>query len=202
MRLLPLLTALLFTFIVSTCDSRPNDVEGAGVDTPPEAGVDRTPNDGNLDIYDVDPEDPYLLSNRTLLGLKPGEPIAPYTDALRKGKLKTGEGNFAGYYIDGAEGGELGFMMPDTEDETLIGDIYIFSPSVVTEEGIRVGLSYSELTERLGAIDFYGSEIESRVYGEHEGLRYQLDINSNTPEKIAAGDIPASTKVKAIVINR
>ena len=201
MRVVRFLPTLLLSLLLCTCGDRPIDEDGAGVDTPEDTAPDLTPNDGNLDIYDVDPEDPYLVSNGVFLGLKPGEPLAPYTDALRKGKLRTGEGKFDVYYIDGAEGNELGYTLADPNDENKIGDIYITSPAVVTEAGIRVGLTYAELTERLGTVAFHGSEQEGRVYGEHEELRYRLGMESGK-RNLTEADIEPATEVTEIVIHR
>ena len=160
-----------------------------------------TLNEGNTDLYDVDPEDPYLLSNGTFLGFKPGEPLGEYRDALRPGKLRNGEGTFDAYFIDGAEGSELGYLLADPENNDLIGDIYITSPSVVTEKGVRVGTTHAELIERIGAVTFRGSEIESRVIGSKDGLAYRLAMNSPDTD-LDNSRIPGETAITQIMIEQ
>lgn len=195
-----LLVSLLISCSFLTCGDDKSDPEGAGVDTVETADTEN-PNEDNTDIYDVDPDDPYLVSNGIFLGLKPGEPLGAYADGLRKGKIKTGEGSFDVYFIDGAEGDELGYVMPDPKNNNLIGEIFITGRSVVTEEGIRIGLSYDELIERLGKITFHGSEVESRVYGSKHGLSYRLDMASNQYD-LDNRTIEPDTKVTQIVIDR
>ncbi|NJC26408.1 hypothetical protein [Neolewinella antarctica] len=193
---------LLLSFFLCTCGNRPNELaeDGAGVDTGTTPEIDN-PNEDNTDIYDVDPEDPYLMSNGAILGLKPGEPLGEYADGLRTGRIRTGEGDFDVYFIDGAEGDELGYLLPDPTAKSRIGDIILTAPTVVTEKGIRVGLTYAELIERLGAVAFHGSETEARVYGTKDGLRYRLDVNS-TKRDLTEADIEPGTRITEIVINR
>lgn len=194
------LSALLLTLLLCTCGETNTDPDGAGVDTV-EMDDTEQPNQDNTSIYDVDPDDPYLVSNGYFLGFKPGEPIAEYVDGLRKGRLRTGEGDFDVFFIDGAEGNELGFLTADPANEQNIGNITITSPAVVTEEGIRIGLSYEELVERIGAITFHGSEVESRVIGNKHGLSYRLEMESNKYD-LDNSTIKPATKVTQIVIDR
>ena len=196
-----LLPALLLSTLLCTCDRAPTTEtpdEGAGVDTKMEDDLS-TLNDGNTDLYDVDPEDPYLISNGSLLGFKPGEPLAAYRDALRPGKIRDGEGTHEVFFIDGAEGGELGYLMASPTDPETIGDIYITSPAVVTEQGIRIGATYAELQERIGAINFHGSEIEGRIFGSQDGLAYRLDGHSTEYAMDNSGINPETPIVQIVI---
>ncbi|OAV46094.1 hypothetical protein [Lewinella sp. 4G2] len=202
MKVFHFITAAILLITCAACggDAAGPPEEGAGFDTEMTPEID-SPNEDNTDIYDVDPEDPYLISNGTFLGLKPGEPLGAYAEVLRKGRLKDGEGSFDVYYIDGAEGSKLGYLMPDPLDKNIVGDIYVTSPAVVTEKGIRVGTTYEELVERIGAISFHGSEIESRVYGNKEGISYRLDMTSADYD-LDNSRISPETAITEIVISR
>ena len=193
---------LLLPLFLFTCGPATEPVtEGAGVDTEADSDIEN-PNADNTDIYDVDPEDPYLISNGTFLGLKPGEPLAEYAPTLRSGVVQTGDGDYTVYFIDGAEGDELGYVMRgDYAYDDKIGDIYVTHPSVVTEQGIRVGTTVKELRERIGAVTFHGSEIESRVTGSKDGIGYRLDIPS-TEYNMDNSKIPADAMVQMLIIER
>ena len=193
---------LLLPLFLCTCGpAQETPLEGAGVDTEADPDLD-DPNADNTDIYDVDPEDPYLISNGTFLGLKPGEPLAPYAPTLRKGVVETGDGDYTAFFIDGAEGDELGYVMRgDYAFDDQIGDIFVTHPSVVTEQGIRVGTTVKELRERIGAVTFHGSEIESRVTGSKDGIGYRLNIPS-TEYNLDNSTIPEDALVQMLIIER
>jgi len=192
-----LFLALLLLFLIS-CGNEPaiitdtSDIEITAVET-------ENPNDGNTAIYDVDADDPYLLSNGYFLGMKPGESLTGFVDVLREGELKTGEGEFPVFYIDGAEGDELGYVYSREGTAGAIDEITITSPKVVTEEGVRVGLSFNELTQRLGEPEVFASEIESRVYATQDGITYRLATNGK-PGKTTAEDIEGDVEVMQIIL--
>ncbi|TXF87569.1 hypothetical protein FUA23_18460 [Neolewinella aurantiaca] len=188
---------LLLLFLVS-CSSEPTSVtDTSGTETP--AAETEDPNDGNTAIYDVDADDPYLVSNDYFLGMTPGGSLADFKDGLRNGELRTGEGAFEVFYIDGAEGDELGYVYSMDGAEGTIDQITITSPKVVTEEGVRVGLSFNELTQRLGELEVFASEIESRVYATKNGVTYRLNTNG-TPGKTTAEDIKGDVEVAQIIL--
>ena len=203
MKQFTLITALLLGFVACSCGSKEvkSSPETAGVDIDNNEVIADDPNENNTGLYDVDFDDPYLVSNGTFLNFKPGEPLDAYIDILREGSMQTGEGSFKVYYIDGAEGNELGYLMTDPIDKTLIGDIFITSPAVVTEDGVRIGTTYEQLIERIGRVSFHGSEIESRVYGNSDGISYRLDMVSNQYD-LDNDKILPNTKISEIVIAR
>ncbi|MEM9526007.1 MAG: hypothetical protein AAGA31_05310 [Bacteroidota bacterium] len=201
LRILQSFTSLLLLLLLVTCSQPPAD--DATLETEAESEVTETPesNQDNTANYEAEEEEPYLLSNGYFLGMQPGLPIIDFAGGLRKGNLATGEGDFEVYYIDGAEGSELGYLMPDPRDEHSIGDIFITSPDVVTELGVRVGHSFAELQKRLGPLEVHGSEIEGRTYASKDGLWYRLDT-ANFSYEVDPATIDPTTKITEIVIQR
>jgi len=187
----------LIIALITGCNDQPPSI----AEVPDEQVAPQTPelNDDNTAIYDVDDEDPYRISNGIFLGLQPGESFVDYQEGLRKGTLKSGAVSLSAWYIDGAEGNELGYVLPDPRDAGTVRSIVITSPDVVTEKGIRVGYEFPELMQRLGTLSLHGSEIESRVYADEGNLRYRLDMASNKPN-IKSSEVPAGTKVTEIWI--
>ena len=118
-------------------------------------------NQGNLDLYEVDPEDPYEIDeDGSFLGIAPGDALDTHRDGLREGDAP---GRF---FIDGAEGSELGYL---TAEAGQITGVFITAPNVVTRNGIRVGYSLAELTERIGETRALGDGLRER-----DGLTYRL----------------------------
>ena len=197
LRALPL--CLLVVGLALSCKTD-STADAAATPTPPGADA---PNVDESSIYEVDPEDPYLIFNGTFFDLAPGQPLAPAEARLRKGKLETGDGSFEVYYIDGPEKEELGYILPDPNDETRIGDIYLTSERVVTEQGVRVGNTYAELVERLGALEVHGSEIEGATYASVGAgkLRFRLD-EQHFNYDLGAETVSPGAKVVEVVIPR
>ncbi|SEQ89629.1 hypothetical protein [Neolewinella agarilytica] len=178
-----------------TMDDRTSE-EGTG------EAILEDPNGDNTDNYAIDNEDPYLISTDGLLGMTPGKLLADFSAGLREGKLDTPEGEFDVLYIDGAEGEELGYLVPEPRDERMIGEITITSSKVVTAPGLRVGNTFAELQERLaGDLEVYGSEVEGRTYAVSDGVWYRLDAG-NWMQDVDQGSIPPDTKVIEIVLPR
>lgn len=173
----------------------------ATADAPTQpAGADAA-NVDEESIYEVDAEDPYKIFNGTFFDFAPGQPIAPAVERLRKGKLKTGDGKFEVYYIDGRDKEELGYLMADPNDASKIGDITITSDQVITEEGARVGWTYAELTQRLGPLEVNGSEVEGATYATSDRLRYRLDEPHFTYD-MGGETVGSGAKVLEVVIAR
>jgi|GEM_PF-1726834 hypothetical protein len=191
---------LLLVFLVASCNNQPETITDAN-DLEVIADTTATnPNDGKLAIYDLSEDDPYKLTNGEFLGLKPGASLADHKEGLRDGKLRTGGGIFDVFYIDSAEGNELGYVLPDPRDPGAIRSIVITSPNVVTEKGVRIGIEFPELMQRLGVVSISGSEVESRVYAKAGQLQYRLDMAS-TSLNIKSSEVPAGTKVVEIVLS-
>lgn len=195
------LLPLLFLFVAcggdapETMDDRTSE-EGVG------EVVLEDPNGDNTDNYAIDTDDPYLITTDGLLGMMPGNLLADFSAGLREGKLDTPEGEFDVLYIDGAEGEELGYLVPEPRDEKMIGEITITSSKVVTEPGLRVGNTFAELQDRLaGDMEVYGSEAEGRTYAVSDGVWYRLDAG-NWMQEVEQSTIPPDTKIIEIVLPR
>ncbi|MBC6993272.1 hypothetical protein QWY85_13515 [Neolewinella lacunae] len=187
--------ALLLIPFLCTCGARPN--EDTVVSTADSTGM--TPAGGNA--VDTDQEGSYAIANGAFLGIKPGEPLANYTATLRAGLLQTGEGDFDVFYIDGAAGEELGYVMPDPNDESKVGDIYLTSPKVRTSAGVHVGMTHARLVEVLGPLEFHGSEIEGYTSAQKDGMAYRIDAG-NWSYEIDQQTITPETELIEIVILR
>ena len=192
-----LFLALLLLFLIS-CGNEPKSVADIPDEETTTSDVEG-PNEDNTAIYDVDDDDPYLLSNGYFLGMSPGGSLADFEDGLRDGELKTGEGTFPVFYIDGAEGDELGYVYSREGAAGTIDQITVTSPRVVTENGVRVGLSFNELSQRLGELEVFASEIESRVYATKDGITYRL-ATTGVAGKTSAEDIGGEVEVMQIIL--
>lgn len=195
------LTLLPLLLFLVACGQPPADNTTAEAEVEQEMTETQESKQENTTIDEAGEEDPYLVSNGFFLGMHPGLPIVDFAGGLRKGSLATGEGDFEVYYIDGAEGNELGYLMPDPQDEDMIGNIFITSPDVVTELGARVGLSFAELQKRLGPLEVHGSEIEGRTHASKDGVWYRLNT-VNFSYELDPAAIDPTTKVTEIVIQR
>jgi len=197
MKFLPLFVVLL---AFTACNNDQKTIADTTEIESPQTDMVMGNEDQNA-IYDVnaDADDPYLLSNGYFLGMTPGGSLADYKDGLRAGEIRTGEGEFEVLFIDGAEGDELGFVYSMESEEPTIDEITITSPVVVTEKGVRVGTSFKELQQRLGPVEVFASEIESRVYATKDGITYRLDTNGE-PGKTTADDVGEDVTVMQIIL--
>lgn len=188
---------LLLCVLLCGCGGEEATIDASVTDTA-TIPVQEAPAPAPEEIEEVSP---YVVSNGFFLGMKPGGSIAEFKDGLRADVLQTGEGDFDVFYIDGAEGNELGYLMPDPRDEKMIGSIYITAEEVITEDGISVGMRFAELQEKIGEVAVHGSEIEGMTYASKNGLAYRLDTNIWTYE-VDLSEIKPATKLLEIVIER
>lgn len=139
---------------------------------------------------------PYTIKDGALMGIKAGEPLADYAAGLRSGVLRTGEADFDVFYIDGAEGTELGYLMA-SEDGKEIESVTVTSEDVMTEQGISVGMTYAQLQEKLGDFEVHGSEIEGQTHAEKDGYYYLLDAG-NWSYEVDPSTLKPDTKILSI----
>ena len=165
--------------------------------TTPETRPVENPNAGNTAIYDVDEDDPYEIGDGSFLDMRPGDPLAPFTDFLHAGQLTDGEGTFDVFYIAGRRDDTLGYVY--SSDGSTVESIFINSPDAVTQQGIRVGNTVAELRERLGKLELYGTEIEARAYASKPPFRYRLGTNA-APGPIDSTALDPATEVVEIII--
>lgn len=165
--------------------------------TTPETRPVENPNAGNTAIYDVDADDPYEIGDGSFMDMRPGDPLAPFSDFLHAGTVSSGEGTFDVYHITGRRDDTLGYVYSD--DGSTVGSIFITSPDAVTQQGIRVGNTVAELRERLGQLELYGTELEARVYAAKPPFRYRLQANAD-PGPIDSAALDPATEVMEIII--
>ncbi|TRX54788.1 hypothetical protein FNH22_18685 [Fulvivirga sp. M361] len=140
--------------------------------------------------------DQLSIGDRYFYGITIGQKIEDVAGSLKKGWLKTGEGDFEVYYITDPQGSQLGHI-PVEGDKVLT--IVITTPKASTWDGLRVGSTFAELKEVLGEVEVHGSEIEGRtsVYKGYfqfllDAYLYTFDVDETT--------IPPETKIKAIIL--
>ena len=136
------------------------------------------------------------IGDHHFFGIAIGQKIEDVAGKLEKGLLKSGEGDFEVYYITDHHGARLGYI-PAEGDRVL--SIIITTPGASTWDGISVGSTFRQLKETLGKIEVHGSEIEGRT-SVHQGyFQFLLDAYFYTYE-VDETDIPADTKIKAIIL--
>ena len=73
--------------------------------------------------------------------------------------------------------------MPRLGNNDLVGDIIVTSNKVLTEHGIRIGDTYSQLKEATNNLEVVVSESNRKTYATADGISYMLGsstINSET----------------------
>ena len=131
---------------------------------------------------------PFLVTTNSFYGLTIGGKIGD----LEKSVLETGEGSFDIFLIKDENGEELGYVDANYEDESLIGGITISTKKAVTEDGVKIGMSYADFNEKFPDAELHGSEIEGytstnvnkNVYYELSDRHWEYELDKN---KIAEG---------------
>ncbi|MGH1339064.1 MAG: hypothetical protein ACRBFS_23305 [Aureispira sp.] len=142
---------------------------------------------------------PYLIENNTFYGLSLGMSISAQAARLEKGVLSDGESDFEVYYIKGEEGEELGYIMPDLRDESLIGSIIITTAKAITTDGLALGSTFKDLQTQTPNIQVHGSEIEGRTHAIRGNELFLLDLYEVATE-LEENNIDPTTVIKAITI--
>ncbi len=191
--MLSLKSTLLFSFgillLLATACNEPTSTTPdtqISVDEPTPVNSSVTQSDANQ----------YLIQNNGFYGLLSGVPLVDRMERLEKGTLSDGEGDFDVYYIKGTEGEQIGYVLPHTQDETLIGSITISTPKAVTEDGIHIGSTFRELQAKSPAIQAYGSEVEGRTHAVRDREMFLLDVYET------AYDLDESTIKEGAVIKQ
>jgi len=142
---------------------------------------------------------PYLITDKSFMGLSSGNGIEEHADVLEQGVLKSGEGEFEIYNIMNESGQKLGYVMASHQDPSKIGSITITSQKASTKEGISIGKTFAELESALGEVAVHGSEIESRTYAYKGHLAFLLDDYHNTYE-LDKSEVKKDAMIKEIEI--
>ena len=141
------------------------------------------------------------ISPISFRGIKVGDWIADHSEYIQKEQLRTGEGDFTVYRIKDFNNNPAGYLMPDPNNEELVGDITVETQMAKTAKGINVGSTFSDLKAAFPGIKAHGSEIEGRTYAKANNISYRLDV-ANFSYDIDDSKIPADTKITQIIINR
>lgn len=142
-----------------------------------------------------------LITPNAFRGISVGDIIETHSDYLQKEQLKTGEGTFEVYRIKDFNNNPAGYLMPDPNDESVVGDITVETPMAATVEDIKVGSTFGDLQRTIPNIGVHGSEIEGRTYANAHNISYRLDV-ANFSYEVDAAKIPATTKITQIIVNR
>lgn len=143
----------------------------------------------------------YLIKGDGFYGLLSGVPLAERMDRLEKGNLSDGEGEFNVYYIKGVDGDKVGYVLPHTQDEQLIGSITISTPKATTEDGIRIGSTLADLQAINPDIQVYGSEVEGRTHAIRGREMFLLDVYKAQYE-LDESKIDPTTVIKQITLQQ
>lgn len=141
----------------------------------------------------------YVIKGDGFYGLLSGVPFVERAERLEKGDLQDGEGVFEVYYIKGVEGEKIGYILPHSQDENLIGSITITVPTAKTEDGIGIGSTFAELRAKTPGIQVYGSEIESRTHAVRGREMFLLDVYE-TAYELDEEKIDPNAVIKQITI--
>lgn len=154
-------------------------------------------------LFMYGPKDPSSDDNRLnigkgyFFGITIGQKIKEVEAKLRKGWLKTGEGDFEVYYIVDRQGSQLGYI-PMEGDRVL--SIVVTTSRASTWNGLTVGSTFAALKEALGNdVEAHGSEIEGRTSVDDGYFSFLLDTYFYTYD-VDEKAIPEDTKIKAITL--
>lgn len=142
-----------------------------------------------------------LVKEKSFQGISPGDKITSHSRKLEKSTLKNGEGEFVSYQIKNKKLGTVGYLLPDPNDETLVGNITVESSEAKTIKGIKIGSTYGELMKKYPKAKVHGSEIEGRTYAKYGQLSFRLNASYFSYE-VDAAKILKNTEVIEILINR
>ncbi|MFK7903742.1 MAG: hypothetical protein AB8B69_01390 [Chitinophagales bacterium] len=190
------ITVLLSIFLIIGFGCVPKD--NSSTATPPKDTKPSTETTAKPEPKPV-AANPYLITDKSFMGLSSGNGIEEHADVLEQGVLKSGEGEFEVYNIKSESGEKLGYIMASHQDPSKIGNITITHPKASTEEGISIGATFAELESALGEVAVHGSEIESRTYAYKGHLAFLLDDYHNTYE-LDKSKVKKDAKIKEIEI--
>ena len=157
---------------------------------------------------ELEPMDPALvlpaddnlsLSAKGYNGINLGDSITN-NERLRLTNIENDEGSFSGYKLMHKELGAVGYALPMSTNNELIGQIVIDMIGIETKEGISVGKTYADLKTTYPKLKVYVSETDGITYATSNGLHFRLDATSSS-NKIYQ-EPAASKKILAIEIRK
>lgn len=132
---------------------------------------------------------PYLVTTNSFYGFTIGEKFGD----LEKFVMQTGEGDFDVFLIKDENGEQIGHIDPYYKDESLVGGITITTEKAITEDGVKIGMSYADFNEKFPDAELHGSEIEGytstnvnkNVYYELSDRHWEYDLDKSKISKDA-----------------
>jgi hypothetical protein len=99
------------------------------------------------------------------------------------------------------KGREIGYFLPDSEDGTLVGDLFIQSPKAITEQGIKVGSTLENFSEKN--IDFELVKTKKGKSQQIKSGKYIYKINQKSKGSgTVKSELPNTLKVIEIIIRK
>lgn len=142
-----------------------------------------------------------VIAPHSFRGIQVGDLIAKHKEYTQKTKLRTGEGAFVVYEIKDFDNNPAGYLLPDPNNQLLVGDIIVQTPKAQTAKGVKTGDTFQDLLKIFPDIQVHGSETEGRTYATANNLSYRLDV-ANFSYEIDKTKIPGTAKITEIRINR
>jgi len=147
----------------------------------------------------------FVAKNKTIpveetnfFGIELGAPLSKYETLITKGRIRVEEGIIEVYNIE--QGGvEIGYLLPDSSNSELVGNIFIQSPKAVTSDGFKIGTTFKEIVTKYPTVEINNTEVESRTIAKIGNIYYHLDFASNKLE-LNRNNIPETAKVVEIRI--
>lgn len=186
-----MLASLLFGLLITACNN-PNTstTESEEITTPESPQSMPTENEQPKAV---------ILKANGINGISSGDQIATLTDQgiLKKGELKTGEGDFEIWNIMDKNLGKIGYVLEHPQLEGQVGQIHITSDAVKTENGLGVGSTWADIRAAYPSAQVFGSEIEGITAAVVGAYHFQLDIR-NWSYEVDEAKIEPDTKVTEI----
>lgn len=166
--------------------------------------VSKTPNTDHKIVEEINKEEeeiPLIVFQNSILSMSPGHPIKEYETVIEKGLLETGEGDFEIFNLKDSKGNVVAYFLPDPNDNSLIGDIYITSSEAQTEDGIKIGQTFGDLLDKHADLEVHGSEIEAQTFANYGNLSFEIDEAHSTYD-LDINAVSKEAKIVLIVIKR
>lgn len=145
--------------------------------------------------------DSLQIGPRAFQGIAPGDSLARHASRLQPDVLVSGEGKLRIFRIQAANGQSVGYVVPDSRSQSLVGDVVITSPIVRTAAGIGVGDNFLAVEAAYPDIVVHGSEVESRTHAVSGNLSFRLAISKATYE-VPRNTVPPTTKVLEVRLTK
>jgi len=184
------ITLTLF-IIVTFFSCNTNDNSSSNKENKKESKVEQPAKEGNKK---------YTISGNTILDIKAGMEISK----LKTKVIKTVSGypylnDSTVYKILSQKEEELGFLVPDENSPSLVGDIHITSENVMTEDKINPGMTYDQILTNLKDFKKYGKDSGKRIDFVKQQIVYRIDAPQEQVEENSINSVKQA-KVTRIII--